>query len=189
VRRAIPAFASAWGRVANVRVRMSATIGGNVMARRTRYEMPILLGALRARAAFAGSDGGETDVLAIAEADRMRSLLTEVVIPLDGLVAFDYERSLRPIVTQAASVRRSADRSLTLCVAIGTEATAPYRFALDSGTSELRELAASAEELSRLAYRDFPDDFFDPMSSNAYLQHTGRVLLRRQLERLGNVAA
>lgn len=188
-RRAIPGFASAWARVANVRVRMSATIGGNVMARRTRYEMPILLGALQARVAFAGSGGGETGVLAIPEARRTGSLLTEVAIPLDGLVAFDYERSLRPIVTQAASVRRNADRSLAVRVVIGTEAAAPHGFAVETATSDLRELAANADTLSRAAYRDFPENFSDPLSSNAYLRHTGRVLLRRQLERLGHVAA
>jgi CO/xanthine dehydrogenase FAD-binding subunit len=128
------------------------------------------------------------DVLAIPAARRAGSLLTEIVVPLQGLVGFDYERSLRPIVTQAACVRRNADRSLTVRVVLGTEATAPISFGVESGTRELRDLASNAEELSRLAYREFPDDFCDPMSSNVYLRRTGRVLLRRQLERLADAA-
>ena len=94
VRRAVPGFAAAWGRIANVRVRMTATIGGNVMARRTRYEMPVLLDALGASLIFSGK------------------LLVEIAIPLEGLVALDYDRSLRPVMTQVACVRPQLRRGV-----------------------------------------------------------------------------
>ena len=38
VRRAIPALASQWGRIANPRIRFRGTVGGNLMARHPDYE-------------------------------------------------------------------------------------------------------------------------------------------------------
>lgn len=54
VTRLLPGFAEGWGRIATVRIRFTATLGGNLMARRTRYEMPIMLRALGARLPFLG---------------------------------------------------------------------------------------------------------------------------------------
>jgi len=58
---AIPGLAAAWRRIATVRIRRHATLGGNLMARRPRYEMSILLTALGAVARLAGP-GGTTDL-------------------------------------------------------------------------------------------------------------------------------
>jgi CO/xanthine dehydrogenase FAD-binding subunit len=57
VREYASGFAAAWGKIANVRVRFSATIGGNLMARHTRYECSILLSALEANARLRGPAG------------------------------------------------------------------------------------------------------------------------------------
>ena len=160
VRGAVPGFAAAWGRIANARVRLTATLGGNVMARRTRYEMPILLEALGATVHFAGA------------------LLTEVTIPLTGLVAFDYDRTLRPVMTQAVALRRTADGTLAFRAAIGTEGAAPHAL--------FGPLSADA---ARAAYADFPVTFADNYSSNAYLRRAGCAILHRQLERLTRAAA
>ena len=165
VRSAAPGFAAAWGRIANVRVRMSATIGGNVMAHRTRYEMPILLDALGASLIFSGK------------------LLVEISIPLEGLVALDYDRSLRPIMTQATCVRRSSGQALTLRTTVGTEATAPFGFDTPLNARDLAGLANS-DAFAATAFAAFPREFSDPYTSNAYVRRAGSAILKRQLERL-----
>lgn len=171
VRSVAPGFAAAWGRVANVRVRMTATIGGNVMARRTRYELPILLDAIGGELHFEGP------------------LLVSISIPLQGLIAFDYDRSLRPVTTQAVCVRRNENGALTARATIGTEATAPLGFdvpldpALPSAPGEMAAPTAAR------AYDGFPEAFCDRYTSNVYLRHVGRVLLERQLVRIFHAAA
>lgn len=60
-----------------MRIRFTATLGGNLMARRTRYEMPIMLRALGAR------------------------------VPDPGRVRLSYDRSLRPVMTVAVALRET----------------------------------------------------------------------------------
>ena len=53
----IPGFTSAWRLFGNTRVQGMGTLGGNLMARRARYEGPILASALEAELDFLGQDG------------------------------------------------------------------------------------------------------------------------------------
>lgn len=62
----LPGFAAAWTRIATMRIRFWGTIGGNLMARRTRYEMSLLLQALGATLHFMLPDGA---MQAMAPAD------------------------------------------------------------------------------------------------------------------------
>ncbi len=177
--RAVPGFAQAWARIANVRVRFTATIGGNVMARRTRYEMPVLLAALGAQIRVRdGSESRAWDVQPYLQRESApRELLTHVEIPLPGLCAFDYERSMRPIMTQALAVRRSGQR-LQLRVALGTEAMAPY--VLEAACDLTDDMNAIAARL----FEGLPSSACDHLTSNAYLRDVGRTLLGRQLTRI-----
>ena len=50
----IPGFTSAWSLFGNTRVQGMGTLGGNLMARRARYEGPILASALEAKLGFLG---------------------------------------------------------------------------------------------------------------------------------------
>jgi carbon-monoxide dehydrogenase medium subunit len=186
VHRRVPGFAAAWARIANVRVRFTATIGGNVMARRTRYEMPVLLSALGAAVRVRDGDGSrawEVQRYLRREAAK-RELLTHVEIPLTGLCSFDYERSMRPIMTQAVAVRRR-DGRLHLQVAIGTEAMAPYVLegACDDNVATLER---EARTIAQRVFDAFPAGACDHITSNAYLRDVGRTLLERQLTRLAD---
>lgn len=189
VRRSLPGFASAWDLIANVRIRFSATLGGNVMARR-RYEMPLLLSALGARLRFADASGEvERDVANPAEPlVSPRAILTAAVIPLAGAIAFDYDRSLRPIVTHAVALRRSAAGTICGRVVIGTEALPlyAYDFALDGG--DRTALRDKAPDIARETYRAFPLDV-PATTRTAYLRRVGPVVLARQLVRLADDAA
>jgi len=190
VRRSIPAFATAWGRIANRRVGFTATLGGNLMARRTRYEMPILLSALRARVHLLNAAGEQS-----LEAENVaqhkpsgRDILTHAVVPLQGLLAFDYDRSLRPVMTLALCIRRNED-GLHVRAVIGTAAMAPYAIDHAAGHDDLERLARSARDTARAVLLELPANVHDPQTSNAYLRGAGTALLARQLERIAYGAA
>jgi carbon-monoxide dehydrogenase medium subunit len=165
IARHLPSFGAAWRRIANVRIRFSATLGGNLMARRTRYEGAILLSALGAHLRFVSGAG----VREIAVEDNWSSeagkgaLLTTIVVPLRKGLRMDYARDLRPIMTQAVAVE---DRALGRVVT-STEFIVPRIRAL---TGDRPEGALDITE--------------DPVTSAAYIRKVSETLLVRQLERL-----
>ncbi len=158
--RLLPGFADAWRSIANVRVRHWATIGGNLMALCTRYEMSLLLTALDARLRFLAPDGG---FIERAPADLWNpaqptpALLHHIAIARRPGIAFAYRRELRPVVTLALCRDAAGDRA-----AIATEYRPPV---LLPGA----DIAA------------LPTDFADPVSSAWYLRRAGGVLLARAI--------
>ncbi|GAA4601125.1 hypothetical protein GCM10023195_02440 [Actinoallomurus liliacearum] len=168
VRAALPGLAAGWRRIANHRIRLRATIGGNLMARRTRYEMSIMLDALGAELLFAAPDGGRT--LAPADLwDRREphgALLHTIRIPEVPGTWFGYERSLRPLLTVAAAVRGD-----TVRMSVGSEYTRPYAVEAPVG-------AAPADIAALL-----PEEIGDAAGSARYRRHAAGVLLGRLLAR------
>lgn len=163
VRRVIPGFATAWARIANARIRLSATLGGNLMAGRARYEGAILLAALGSKLRFISIEGEHE--MAVGDfikgtARPRNALLTSVVIPLRPGLRLDYDRSLRPIVTQAVAT----DAAGRVTVVTATEHAMPQ---VETGTA-----------LTQLS-------FADPVTSDAYLNRVRAILLPRQLQRMG----
>ncbi|WP_371158013.1 xanthine dehydrogenase family protein subunit M [Jannaschia sp. 2305UL9-9] len=166
---AIPGLAAAWGRIATVRIRRQATLGGNLMARRARYELSILLDALGATAHLIGPDGArDLPVGDIWTADLSGTpLLACVSIPLEGAPRLDYERSMRPTFTQALCLR---DDGLRLSLA--TEWQRPWTTDAARGDDPAAVLSA------------LPADFHDPGVGHAHLEQVGAVFLARQITRL-----
>jgi carbon-monoxide dehydrogenase medium subunit len=160
----LPSFGVAWRRIANIRIRFSATIGGNLMARRTRYEGAILLSALGARLRFESKAG----VREIAVEDNWSSgtekgaLLTTIVIPLRNGLRMDYARDLRPIMTQAVALEDHAPGRIVTA----TEYIVPHVRSLKN------DKADGALEAT------------DPVTSAAYIRKVSETLLVRQLERM-----
>ena len=167
IREHLPSFGRAWSGIANVRIRMSATLGGNLMARRTRYEGAILLTALGARVRLtmpSAEQESEVPIETCAFPDG--ALLTAIVIPLRKGLHLDYERSLRPVMTQAVAVDASGDGR----VVTATEFIRPRLQSLRGGT---------------LAATSAPSAVFgDPVASDDYLRRMQGVFLARQLERM-----
>lgn len=164
IARHLPSFGAAWRRIANIRIRFSATLGGNLMARRTRYEGAILLSALGARLRFASKAG----IREIAVEDNWLSeggkvgLLTTIVVPLRKGLRMDYARDLRPIMTQAVAVEDHAPGR----VVTSTEFIVP----------RIRALTGDRPEGAL--------DTGDPVTSAAYIRKVSATLLVRQLERM-----
>ena len=179
---AIPGLAEAWSKLGKMRIRLSGTAGGNLMARHTRYELSILLTALGGTARFAAAElpRDEADLTPVQIWDRAepaRALLTRLSIPLANDLRLDYDRSLRPAMTQALALwTDNAGRAQGRAV-IATEYLRPFAIDLDLSGSDAKGIAAAAFEA-------LPGDFADPATGNEWLRRAGAALLARQLARL-----
>jgi carbon-monoxide dehydrogenase medium subunit len=158
LRAALPGFADAWGLLANPRVRHRATIGGNLMARHTRYEMSLLLTALEARLIFAG----DTHAPAGIWDQPTPGLLTHIIIPRRRSQRFVYMRGLRPQLTLALHRHASGGAA-----AIATEWLRPQPIAMDDSGLET-----------------LPETFTDHVISHWYARRAGAALLARGMEAL-----
>ena len=188
VRAAVPSFAAAWARIANPRIRLRATLGGNLMARRTRYEASLLLTAIGARLRFA-APGGERVVSpgALWRDGEVpaAALLTHIEIDTLSLIGFHYERSLRPLMTQALSVWRQGD-GIRLVLVLGSEFLAPTMIQKQMPRQSVAQLADDAREMADDMLCGLPDTFCDPVVTYAYARRAGAALLARQLRALAN---
>ena len=175
---AIPGLAEAWSKLGKMRIRLSGTAGGNLMARHTRYEMSILLTALGGTAEFA-SAAGQTELTPAQIWDRAepaRALLTRLSIPLAADLRLDYDRSLRPLMTLALALWTDGAGKAWGRAAIATEYLRPASLDLDLRGTDAGAIAAAAFEA-------LPGDFADPASGNAWLRRAGAAILARQLVR------
>ncbi|EOM74493.1 dehydrogenase [Rhodococcus rhodnii] len=152
---AIPGFARAWSQIATVRIRYTGTIGGNVMARRHRYEMPLMLGALGAR-----------NVL-----DDSGRLLTAIEIDTSDLVWFGYERSMRPTTTVALAIRRDGADGFVTRAVVGSEYRGGY----------VLEAPGCDREVAGALAAQLPDECADYAGSAQYRRKLVAVLAGRLL--------
>ena len=95
-----------------------------------------------------------------------RSLLTEIEIPLTKGLALDYDRTLRPWMTQAAATG-GIER-----VAVGTRFLRPALLSGDPGDS------------GETRFSSLPGNFSDVLLTRDYVTGTGAALLKRQRSRL-----
>ena len=181
VTTALPGLAAGWRRIANHRIRQRATIGGNVMARRTRYEMSLMLDSIGATLNFISPNGPGR--LTITDVWDRRvppgTLLTAVVIPDVQGTWFGYERSLRPLLTVAATVRTKSVRTTSVRtdsvrgdfvrVSVGSEMRRHFTVEAPLGTDPADITAA------------LPDEIGDAVADANYRRHAAGVLLGRLL--------
>jgi len=166
IRKHLPSLAHAWSRIANIRIRLSATIGGNLMARRTRYEGAILFSALGARLRLRRPAGDFEIASEDIWGDASRAaLLIGIVIPLRKGLRLDYARELRPIMTQAVALDDDGCGRLVTATEHVIPRVRPIEDAMPVG---------SGADL----------EFDDPVTSAAYLRRVSGTLLARQIERM-----
>lgn len=177
VREAIPGLASAWGSIATVRVRSTATVGGNLMARRHRYEMALILGALDARLRFHTADTRAVDTI-WQEPGAATALLEAIEVPLEGLVHFAYDRSMRPITTLALALHHS-DAGLRVTAVAGSEYRPGYHLIVATPATRIRHIdidAVTTELADQL-----PPESADYAGGLDYRRHLVKVLTGRML--------
>lgn len=198
VRRDLPVLASTFGRVANVRVRNAATVGGVLAEADYASDPPAVFLALEAEIEAHGPNGLRTipagafflgfyeTALAVDE------LVTGVTVPIPaaGTVGV-YEKFVtrssedRPCLGVAAVVRLGADGQTCedLRVAIGAATETPQRFpeyeALARGRALTEELVATIAE----RYAESVDPLSDLRGSAWYRREMVRVWVRRALLR------
>ncbi|WP_410872936.1 FAD binding domain-containing protein [Nocardia sp. A7] len=176
VATAIPGLAAAWSRIATVRIRYTGTVGGNLMARRYRYEMPLILGALDARLSI--SDG-RTLVPGDLWTDDTTALLTDIAVSTADLVWFGYERSMRPTTTVAVAIRRSADATLSVHATAGSEYRRGVSLRADTAATAVADI--DAVSTAAVLAAQLPDGVADYTGSAEYRRHLVAVLIRRLL--------
>jgi carbon-monoxide dehydrogenase medium subunit len=198
VRQQIPVLAEAFGRVANVRVRNVATIGGVLAEADYASDPPAVLLALDAEVEILGPRGSR--ILPIDQFFRgfyetalePTELVTAVRVPLlpDGTRAV-YERFVtrssedRPCLAVTAVVRLGADgrTCAELRVAVGAASETPQRFPEIEALARGRQL--EADLLQRVAdrYAESIDTLADLRGSAWYRSEMIRVWVRRAVER------
>ncbi len=183
VREHAAGFAAAWRRIANPRVRFTGTLGGNLMARRKRYEGSVLLSALDARLDFAARGGRKTLIPADLwrNGAPARALLESIAVRTDDLLWYGYERSMRPLMTLATSLRRSG-QGIELRVAVASEYLAPVVLSRTLPAARLSALPALARDHAHALMADLPDSFTDAVLNARYARAAGAALLARQLQ-------
>lgn len=163
---ALPGLAAGWRQVATERIRQRATIGGNIMARRPRYELAIMCDSLGAELSFLTPNGSSLLSIADVQDGRVPSgaLLLSVNIPSVRGAWFGYERSMRPLLTVAATVRGDSVR-----VSVGSESRPHFTVTAPAGTPPAGIAA------------QFPDQIGDDVAGADYRRHVAGVLLGRLL--------
>ncbi|MGW0182105.1 FAD binding domain-containing protein, partial [Nocardia sp. NPDC003345] len=159
-----------------VRIRYTGTIGGNLMARRFRYEMPLLLDALEARTRWLD---GRTHDIGDLWTGEPAGLLTGIAVPTTDLVWFGYERSMRPTTTVALAIRRRAGGTLSVRAVAGSEYRRAVALHADTGSATVAGIDAASTAASLAA--QLPDDIADYTGSAEYRRHLVTVLTRRLL--------
>ncbi|XAZ32876.1 FAD binding domain-containing protein [Paenarthrobacter ureafaciens] len=186
----LPALAAAWGSIATVRIRYRGTLGGNLLARRYRYEMPVILSALQARMHFQGGDLATLPVAELWEGERRSpGVMTAVSVDTASLLWFGYERTMRPVSTVAMAVRSNASGDVTVTAVCGSEYRRPYvlshtvlshaDLSHPAGGTAIADLdpASVAEVLAA----QLPEEAGDYAGSISYRRHLASVLCRRLL--------
>jgi carbon-monoxide dehydrogenase medium subunit len=174
VRARLPALTETWSGVANIRIRLKGTLGGNLMAREPAYDFALAVMAAGAILRFVGADGAMRRVAAAALTDAggrpvpQFGLLTAIELPTRGL-RLSFDRSLRPALSLALGEDARGGR-----VAIGCAFAAPLARELAAGDTQADVARATAASL--------PEPMSDMHAGGAYRRRMIELLLRRRLE-------
>jgi aerobic carbon-monoxide dehydrogenase medium subunit len=198
VRDHYPALADTYHKVANIRVRWAATVGGNLTEADYASDPPAMLMALGARVRAAGPKGSREIPLEEFFLDYYETalaadeVLTEIVVPEPpaGLRA-TYLKFItrssedRPCVGVAATLRLDAAGACEdLRVVVGAVAGTPQRFPEAEAVARGERPTAALFERIGDAYASAVDPIDDARGSAWYRRRMVRVLVGRALGQL-----
>jgi carbon-monoxide dehydrogenase medium subunit len=181
IRARLPALAQTWDGVANIRVRLKGTVGGNLMARDPLYDFPLAVMAAGARLRFVDPDGASRLVAASALAGpvALPGLLTAIELPRPDGLHLVFDRALRPVVSLAVGLDRADGMIRSGRVAVGCAHAAPVVVPLPIGGGVGLEAAPTVAQLAAAA---LPPPVTDSLASGDYRRRMVAVLTRRALQ-------
>jgi carbon-monoxide dehydrogenase medium subunit len=177
MQRLLPGLSQVWSGVANIRVRIASSIGGNIMAANPVYDALPALIALGARLEYTDANG--TDSVDASAPVPAGGLLTAIGVPLGGAIRFGMDRSLKPAISMAVVLRQTAD-GWAAHAAVGCAHAWAWGAAVGAGTAQT--LSADADALAGAFADAMPEPLHNHLASAAYRRRMARVLLARQLK-------
>ncbi|HVO95296.1 MAG TPA: xanthine dehydrogenase family protein subunit M [Terriglobales bacterium] len=200
VRASFPALAQAFGQIGNVRVRETASIGGNLAHADCRLDPPPVLLVLGAQVTVFGPKGSRTIALQdffhgmYETALEPSEILVDVKIPFmpthsrsvylrySALSANDW-----PCLGVAAVITKDNNRCRKLALALGGVAATPLRI---DGLEFVRDQALDQSVIERLL--DHVDRQISPSSdlrgSDWYKRRMAKLFVKKALEQLDSAA-
>jgi hypothetical protein len=166
VQKWLPDVARYFEGIANIRIRVQGTIGGNVLADQPMYEVLPLLYVADAMLEFIDGAGQRKKVAPeTAMKERpLRKLLTAVIVPVKPL-QLAWSRELRPVMS----------------VVVSRPGPEVARVAVTGGPSGFSSFRILQNDIDR-AVDHWLSGIDPPMTADArYFRHASRVLLRRCL--------
>jgi aerobic carbon-monoxide dehydrogenase medium subunit len=187
IRDNLSSLSSAWSSVANVRIRMKGTVGGNLMARECSYDFPIVAIALGATLEFATatSDPKLIDAAGLNQMEKS-DLLTRIRIPRISKQSLVLELRWKPYLAFALSFLhegRGISR-IRLSVGSGFDHFCCSNIDLNTPLTTARIEGRSNEFADRLA-ADLPRPTEDWIATADYRRRLLTTLVERRLADLG----
>lgn len=196
VREHFPTLAQTFAKVANVRVRNAATVGGNMSEADYASDPPCVLVGLRARVVASGP-GGSREIPAVdffrdfyETALEPDEIVTEVIVPEASKPARQtyikyVTRSSedRPCIGTFAWVDAGADGVCReLRVTLGAVANTPQEFGEAEGLAAGQQLSADLIRQIASYYAEHIDPLTDMRGSAWYRKQMAEVFVRRAIE-------
>ena len=196
VREHFPTLAETFGRVANVRVRHAATVGGNMSEADYASDPPCVLVALRARAVAQGPNGSREIELTNFFRDFYETalepdeVLTEVIVPeVSKAAKQSYIKYVtrssedRPCIGACAWVNLDQGGACQeLRVTLGAVAGTPQEFAEAEGWARGQQLGPDLIRQIADHYAEHIDPLSDMRGSAWYRKQMASVFVRRSIE-------
>jgi carbon-monoxide dehydrogenase medium subunit len=185
VRRSYPQLADRWAKLANNRIRIKGTLGGNLMAGNVSYDFPMVAVAADAQIEFMTSRQSWGSVAASRRAELgCTDLVTGIKLPGSGCLALVVQLEWKPIVAFALSFRRERD-GIVVRLAVGT-GFASVAFSQISLAHDVIEgfSRGTASDLSEALCRSLPPPLTDWRAGSEYRQNLLKVLIRREIEQI-----
>jgi aerobic carbon-monoxide dehydrogenase medium subunit len=191
LRSRMPSVSDYVAALGNIRIRCQGTIGGNVMADESGYEMLALLLVLDAFLNFCDPANGASRAVSARDFARAGTparsfgLLTSISIPLAPILLV-WNRDLRPMIALVAGVQWSNSRLAAGGAAlVGVHRRAVWGPVAFDGSLAASNVHGAASTLAGDWARALPNPDLAGGSSPGYARRVGAVMLRRALTDAG----
>jgi len=183
IRDCAPSLCDAWSPVANIRVRMKGTVGGNLMARDLSYDFPIVAIALGATFEFVTATSGLKQIGA-EDLDQIEKsdLLTRIRIPGIAMQSMTLELGWKPHLAFALSFLHEGNyvRRIRLSAGSGFDRFCCSNIHLDTPLTATSIQARWSEFADRLV-SDLPTPAEDWKATANYRRRLLMTLVGRKL--------